>query len=266
MICKGETVWLENGQECTYLGAAGDGHIVEPCLDFEDGDEPAAGEQMLVRAVFSSAPHIRCHADIEKGRAELSALRQETRAAREEHRKTETLKADTLKSLAEVEALRRIQDFIDGKITHFLGTPWGARLITFEEAMHSQDEYTHRPNPIKLLCLFGDSEGVLSWKINMYHDGSGSWKEWRPFTSYDDAKAALAEYVAEEFAKYLAGDRVLYLNELVQECDKHGVPVPRDVLDKAELARRKEIKGRIEKHESEMVELRKQLGVDPSGG
>lgn len=260
MATEGETIWLENGQECTYLGVAGDGHIVEPCLVLEDADEPAVGEQMLVRKVYSSSPRYKFHNDIEKAEAKLLALRQETRDAHEKHKNIEALKTDTLKSLVEVEALRRIQDFIDGKITHFLGTTWGARLITFEEAMQSRDEYDCRPSPLKLLCLFGDSKGVLSWKINTYRDGSGSWKVWQPFTSYKDAKTALSEYAAEIFSTCLAGDRVSYLDELVKECGKHGVQVPRPVMDKLESVRRKGVRDRIEKHESEIAELREKLG------
>ncbi len=257
MISTGKTIWLENGQECTYLCAAGDGHVVEPCLDLEDG--PAAGSPIIVRELFLSPPHYKFHDEITWGEAALLAMRQETRDAREEHKDVEALKAATLGSLAEVEALHRIQDFIDGKITHFLGTTWGAKLITFKDAMETKDEYNCRPNPLKLLCLFGDSKGNLSWKVSEYRDGSGSWTTWRPFLSYEDAKAALAEHAAEEFSGYLDGLRVSYMDDLIKECGKHGLPVPLDVSAQFESVRRKGIEDRIGKHESDLSELREQL-------
>lgn len=257
---ENETVWLENGQECIYLGSVGTGHVVAPQMVLEDHNEPRfVGKEIYVRKVFPSPPRYKFHEEIEKKQAILANLRKEIRDTREEHKKTESLKADIHSSLSEIEDLQHIKDFIDGKITHFLGTTWKTEIITFEEAMRSQDEYTHRLNPLKLLCLFGDSEGNLSWNINMYRDGSGSWRTWRPFTSYEDAKAALSERASKEFAKYLSGDRVAYLYDLIKECRKHNVVVPDEVQDKCELDRCQKIQKSIDEYESKLASLRRQL-------
>lgn len=253
-------VWLPDGRECSYVCAAGNGHVVWAHLEHEEGGAPGFGGKEYVDHVLSSPPRHKLDRATTEAQERLDALRQEVSEAQQEHRQVEEMKETALKALSELKALQHIQDFIGGKITHFLGTTYGARLLTFQEAMGTkEDEYGRRPGETKLLSLFGRSGGDLSWRINTYYDGSGSWTEWLPFLSYEDAKAGLAEHASSRFTEYLSGGRASYTEKWAAECNKHCVPVPQNVLDKLESKRTRCIEDNIGTHEKAISELRGKL-------
>lgn len=97
---------------------------------------------------------------------------------------------DRLKKLAKYKGLERLEAFIDGKITHFVVIDYnGVNVKTFEElAVYRQDD-RRAPDGIKLLTLFGDSKGDLSWRLDQYRVASSSDMEVIPCISEEEAIA-----------------------------------------------------------------------------
>ena len=84
------------------------------------------------------------------------------------------------------EQLKYINDFMDGKITHYVYPRYGGVIIfsiNDKEGRCFYDDTSHR-----LLCLEGDSDRHIKWKLSMYGDGSGSSDEVIPCISLEMAK------------------------------------------------------------------------------
>jgi len=100
------------------------------------------------------------------------------------------------KKYAQYKALQRLDDFIDGKITHYAIIPdyryQKAHIMAFSDAKDSDET---RYNRTRLLCLFGKSDGNLAWGLNHYTDWSGGSQNVIPCTSYEQALDCIREYV-----------------------------------------------------------------------
>lgn len=165
----------------------------------------------VVAKVFDQAP-VAIH---EKRVAELlesvdkleqrhASLMQQIAAREQSHRQR-------LAKLAKHDGLQLIEDFIDGKITHYViseGYDWSndghyeLRISTPQEEK-SGNERNERE--LKLLALYGKSGRTVEWKLHYYSDGSGgrSCFCW-PFTSYDSAREFAVKLFEEACSKSLA--------------------------------------------------------------
>jgi hypothetical protein len=146
-------------------------------------------------------------------------------------------------------ALNRIEDFIDKKITHLAVFGYGApKVATFDEAMRDF-EYGRFSNDIKLLCLFGKSNGDLEWRVNQYYDGSGSWKEVIPCQSEAEALTAVKEHTEKP-----RGD-------VMQWAFEFGVPVSQEYAGAVREQRRKALEAEVGKAKGNLAEAEHKLAT-----
>src|SRR5262249_25554574 len=122
------------------------------------------------------------------------------------------------------EALKRLDDFLAGNITHAVRARYsGISIGTFAEVFEEGGRYD---KGVKLLTLFGDKKCGLSWHLNDYRDGSGSYTEIFPCTSLEDAKAVAQSKLDALFDLARRGERVSYLSEHIASALKDGLAVP----------------------------------------
>jgi hypothetical protein len=103
--------------------------------------------------------------------------------------------------------LQQLDDFIAGKITHFVVKEdyrESVEIHEFESFIQARDESRY-DKKLRLLSLYGDSKGDLSWRIDRYSDGSGdSWKHgncW-PATSCEDALEKASAWLEARYAEW----------------------------------------------------------------
>ena len=90
------------------------------------------------------------------------------------------------------DALKRVLDFVNGGITHIVTIGWSGKPIIHTRAEYfKHDDYGR---DVKLLTLYGKSNGDITWKLNQYSDGSGCDYEVYCFKSEDDARKFCQEY------------------------------------------------------------------------
>lgn len=94
------------------------------------------------------------------------------------------------------EAFDRIIEFMSGKVTHVVFHEYGDMTIkTFEDALISSEERSIEYG-LKLVTLFGRSEGKLDFRIDRWSDGSGGSRNLCvPFQSYEEAEKHIQEVV-----------------------------------------------------------------------
>lgn len=119
----------------------------------------------------------------------------------------------------EHECFKQMELFLTGQIKFLVSETYcDYKIIPFFEAMPESGD---RDNNIRLITLFGNSNGVLTWKLNHYRDGSGDDTTITPATSLDEAKALLEEIIAKKIEKKdTASDAMVKAKKL------YGLSVP----------------------------------------
>ena len=187
--------YLATGQEVVVVQKLDGGYLVN-CLyecgcddDYEDHDSPR-----IVAEVFNAPPRAKFDTQIAQLKAKCEALEARHSSLAQQVRQSEEKEKSILATLKRVKCLARLEDFINGKITHYAVIPsWGMPHIL--AVTDTQAEYSR--NKFKLLQLFGDTGGNLEWNLNRYADGSGGNQTVIPTTSYEEAEQAIRAHVAE---------------------------------------------------------------------
>lgn len=210
MFNQGDTVFSSDGREARFIAELDGSFIVCPVYDSEDEEdgEPIHGTPEKWSRVYAKCPVERYDKEIAVLNAEISEKEQRLYALRSELANAEKATKDRLAKLQKFAALERLEDWIDGKFTHFVITPeYGTPIIaTKEKALAGGGGGDPRyDTTIKLLTLFGDTKGDLQWKLNQYRDGSGSWGDVCPCASEEDAIATIRTMYAAAVAEWRHG-------------------------------------------------------------
>lgn len=230
----GKTYYARDGQMLELLAFTTDEQFV--CAELFEVDT-YEGERQTVwcnvvfqTELYASPPRKLIDAEVAALREEANSLREKNAAARREVLKAEAEVAQRLKTLSAYDGLERLEDFIAGKVTHVVVENYdGAKVIPFSE-LQQVSEYYRKPEGIKLISLFGDTAGKLTWRVNQYKDGSGSnWSRMEPATSEDEANVILRRWIVEDLAHAAVeakAGRHWYALRSVKAAIDHGVPVP----------------------------------------
>lgn len=89
-------------------------------------------------------------------------------------------------------AIDTIAQFMTGGITHLVETEWNCRILDFSKAISPG---VHDSGDLKLVSLFGGSNGDVTWRLHTYSDHSGGSKTVVPATSYAHAVSIVSDYV-----------------------------------------------------------------------
>jgi hypothetical protein len=206
----GRAYWLRDGREVEYLALTAAGqHVVAPVIELEtyDGRELGRGPAEFTSELFAKAP-------VEKRSEEIVAL--EVKVRELEKRKAE-LFSECVNSEREVRArldklkkfagLERIEDFVEGRVTHVVIENYGDTIydvVPLDNLQQYSDSYTRKPEGIKLISLFGSTGGDLQWRSNQWRDESGTWRMIVPCSSEEEGQARRLDLIAEGLASHWA--------------------------------------------------------------
>lgn len=212
--------------------------VWEGYSDPNDSTPYADGSMQIVERLFHTPP-------IDKKDARIAQLEQQIRneeirlvQIRKEIEGAQKGHTDLIKKLEQIPALQRIADMIDGKFTHCVIENNGEFFVkTFKEAMSGLEEYERGPGLFKLICLYGNSNGDMLWKINKYRDGSGDWRHLEVCHSEEEARAALIAQVSERITKAIAQKHTWMLDRLIKSLERIGEKAPEEAVEMAAKAK-----------------------------
>jgi hypothetical protein len=222
--------------------------------DPETGDEIEGDLQVIDVELFDQPPRQKVETNLVDLQAKVSAARAELSRLTQDVREAEKVGKARLAKLAQYDQLKRLEDFLDGKITHYVMADWGPpKIVPLAE---TKAEYSHRDS--RLLCLFGTTNRSLSWRLNRYNDGSGCWTYVFPCCSLEEAK----EVVAKSFADHFAGKSVDNYSthpqrSWLEAADKAGIAVPAEYRAAVVATEAKSRANEIKNLETKLAELRK---------
>ena len=237
--------------------------IVQEIFVTADGAEIPSGEQFIVKGLHN-APceswHDKRVRVMEERHDRLSKdlelyERNAQMAKRNAANRIRALKA--IASNVVASQLATLEMFVAGNITHLVKcTSYDCRIVPFDGELQSSD--CGIDDNVRLLTLFGRSDGNMAWKLNHYSDGSGSSSDVFPCDSPESAVAAAQAYYDDMVDKWRNSDRRCPPNDDWMKTPeyKDAIEVPSDLLEhlKAEAERKRN--ERIAKLEAELAELK----------
>ena len=162
------------------------------------------------------------------------------------------------------EQLDMLKMFLAGDITHLLISPsYSPRIVAFDSLLLEPDEYS-RYEYLKLLTLFGNSKGSLSWRLNDYRDGSGSWTEIYPARSYADALRIAQEQLDRRVTQWREHNSRRPESLYFTEWAKVPTVLPADVQEHNAKVTKLQRDQRITELEAELAKVRQPI-AEPEG-
>lgn len=154
--------------------------------------------------------------------------------------------------------LETLKAFMAGEITHLFVAGYSPEIISWKDsnAVYDKDSFYHhaRLEGIKLVSLFGKSDGDLSYRLHEYRDGSGGCgKTVYPAKSYEAALAMAQAQLDEDGESYVSGGSQ-YLNMESWQKMK-GIVIPPAVIERWEMLADAQRLDRIEKIKKELADL-----------
>lgn len=247
--------YLADGEIVRILSQpAPDQIVVEMGRTYEDDpDELFFDGVRVVQKVYDKPPVEAFHKDVLKLEARANVLREHIRIMDEMERNTKR----RLEALKVYDQLARVEDFLAGKITHYViydayhGSDTAIpRISTPEKEISGDDER----GQIKLLALYGTKERTMEWKLLRYSDGSGDGKLCIPCLSLEEAQQKARQILAASIRNYKVPEQhnCQHGLNLMAAARQLDVPLPDGFAD---ALRRCELRNRHSEVESKKKEL-----------
>lgn len=218
--------YLPDGQAVEIISEIPNGFLVSRIFEDADTGETINGKPELVAKVYDKAPTERMDKEFLALQSSIDDLYRKQREAGEALQIAKAAIEGQKAKFDRVEQLRLLEDFIDGKITHYVEfTGYSEpRIIPFAET--KSDEYCGNRD-MRLLSLFGSSNGQLSWMLNRYRDGSGIYTEVFPCNSLEAAQTMVKERILAKADESKDGP----IEHVVTSAEKFGVELPIEYLN-----------------------------------
>lgn len=251
------TVYTIDGRASRVLTTLSDGRKVIELAYEDDGEMYFSGETAIVDRVFDNPPVESRHKEIAKLDEKCAQLR--ARATELQHAifTAEREHKERIAKLTQYEPLKFIEDFLDGKLTHYVlvgrYNPEIIRISTPAEEIDTESRWEKKQ---KLLSLFGTpNTRDIGW-----------WLEYEqvfPFTSLEAAREKAGELLAKAFDS--VRKQAYHAERAVQSAKALNMPVPDDILQLVRENRVKNAQSAVEKARAELANAEKALASVQGG-
>lgn len=260
-----ETKFLANGAEVEVIAKTPAGFLVVPIYDGDEGSQTDYDAPFNADKVYDKPP-------TEKLNAEIAALQERIRELSAERN---TLSGDVRDLEAKINArkdaikqhekLKHLEDFIAGKITHYVETCGydAPKIVEFSKSFSDGSNEYDRPRALKLLTLFGKSNGDLNWNLGQYYDGSGHSPNVFVARSLEEAIEFIKGYIAQQAIETADRPR----DWVIKTAQKYSVQLPDGYVEKHNAGCLESIRTNIANTQKSLegyqLELGKYLPVAP---
>jgi len=221
-----------------------------------DGNEFPSGEKFIVSEVFNEKPMTYKEKTLKNLEEDLDKRINILKDKNEFYRKKIDNETSTLSEILEnyqsilkkitSNKLETLINFLTGKIKYVvIFDCTNAGIYDFIEFFNFKDHFGN----IKLISLFGDSEGDLTYKINSYNDGSGGYSQVYFFTNKKEAKEKLQELILDANIS----------NFIIKLAEEYNLKLDEEKLQKYKQKQMESINSDIKRKLFEAEKLKKEL-------
>lgn len=213
---------------------------------FEEGDndeEFADDRVYLVAEVFDSAPTAVLDSKVAELNEQVAKLQGDLTMLRAKAHEQKELDRQRMGRITQINKLELLDDYIQGKITHYaILEHWGGPSIL--DAADAVTEDSRWDKKLRLLSLFGDSKGDLTWGLSRYSSMSHDNLIVMPARSREEAEGFVRANLTQKMAAANLSQPHVYEN-LLKQARHFGADIPAalsEAFEKyKETARRLEI-------------------------
>lgn len=242
--------YTSDGRKVVVVGALNAKETIVQEVFIINGNEIPSGENFVVKSLHD-APAISWE---EKRTKEIKDRYNETKQKYEKEEQAFSRNhANAIKDLKNktsylrkvipsisVETFDRVAAFLQDKIHYVVTGTYSPSIEAFHARMMTD---VYDGGGLKLLTLFGEDDGSMTFKINRYGDGSGGDTTIFPYETYEEAVAKLQEIIDNQ-KKY--GENIFAM------AAKHNLHLDQDKIAAYQQEKEKELFSLIEKKENEI--------------
>ena len=261
-----ETKYTSDGRKVIVVGKLNsEQHIVQEIFVC-DGQEVPSGENFVVSSLHD-AP---AESWKEKNLRELEERYDKQRKSIEaridsDHKRldiAQTKSKERAKAIlafarnSDNEQLQLLHAFMAGEITHFFIENYSPEIVSWDDNQpYVTDSWYGRLKieGVKLITLFGSSEGKLDYRISQYGDGSGGGGKVIPCRNYEEALVCAQTSLDAKAELYVSGELNHFDPDRWSKIE--GIQIPAAANKKYMTAKRKNQRVRIKKLRAEIAEL-----------
>jgi hypothetical protein len=229
--------------------------IVQEIFIKEDGSEIPSGENFVVKSLHDAPVKSWKEEKAEEIEKRYNEVKEKYDSDIKIYRKNFeneklklTAKTEYLKkfiSKAAVEHFEILEKFLKGEIKFLVQGSYSPKIIKYKDFI---SEYDGRN--LRLLCMYGKDDGTIGYGINRYPDGSGSWDNYFPFSTHQEAVKKLSEIVK---SKTCISEYTIKLSQ------EYGFELNQDALAKYRKEKIEDLEERIKKNKSSIKECKDRL-------
>lgn len=263
-----ESKFLSDGRKVTIIGQLNNTEwIVQEVFVTAQGDEIPSGERFTTKSLHDSPVETYKDRQEKKLNESIRVLQNKETAVQESIKKLErertayekTFKStkslsDSLLKQIDEGAFNLLCDVMSGNVKYLIeDSPYGVyEPKLFLDAIKSYDSYE---TEIKLISLFGRSNGSLVYKLNQYYDGSGSSREVKLIRTDEE----LAQYYTDK-VKEIFENNPSYINmSHIEVAKRYGGIVAQEVVDIAFAKKVESLKANLEEYKKKFESSEKEL-------
>lgn len=263
-----ESKFLSDGRKVTIIGQLNNTEwIVQEVFVTAQGDEIPSGERFTAKSLHDSPVETYKDRQEKKLNESIRTLQNKETAVQESIKKLEreriayekTFKStkalsDSLLKQIDEGAFNLLCDVMAGNVKYLVeDSGYGVyEPKLFLDAIKSYDSYDIE---IKLLSLFGRSNGSLVYKMSQYYDGSGGSREVILIRTDEE----LAQYYTNKVkAIYEKNPNYISMSH-INVAKKYGGIVAQDIIETAQAVKVESLKSNIEEHRKKFEASTKEL-------
>ena len=263
-----ESKFLSDGRKVTIIGQLNNTEwIVQEVFVTAQGDEIPSGERFTTKSLHDSPVETYKDRQEKKLNESIRTLQNKETAVQESIKKLEreriayekTFKStkalsDSLLKQIDEGALNLLCDVMAGNVKYLVeDSGYGVyEPKLFLDAIKSYDSYDIE---IKLLSLFGRSNGSLVYKMNQYYDGSGGSREVILIRTDEE----LAQYYTDKVKSIYEKNPNYISMSYINVAKKYGGIVAQDIIETAQAVKVESLKSNIEEHRKKFEASTKEL-------
>lgn len=228
--------------------------IVQEIFVTKDGAEIPSGENFVTKSLHD-APVVswkekelkELNERFDRERKELNSKIEQLKRKQRETGEIFGMNAQIIKNINPA-MFDTVADFLSGEYKFAVCVDWGGvQIYPINDFVLSMNGYDIE---IKLLSIFGKTNGNFGWRINSYRDDSGSWKEFKPCKTMAEAIQTAADLISQKES---------YIEKYIDFLVENSIPLDSDKLNVFLARQEKSIRDEIASHEKRVEEYKAKL-------
>ncbi|WP_085703895.1 hypothetical protein [Pseudomonas sp. B15(2017)] len=259
--------YTSDGKKVLVVGKLNAEQTIVQEIFVSAGQEIPSGENFVVKSLHDAPAESWKEKNLRELEARYERSRKELESSIDQQARRLTMIKDKAKHHAdalfkfvensESDQLDLLKKVLSGQITHVFISGYSPEIFEWEEGSKAYDIDTYhgrmQVDGIKLLSVYGYSDGNLTYRLHSYRDGSGGSDQVFPVCSYAEALTLAQAECDKQAASYLADKRSSFHLSSWQKIE--GIVIPEAAIQKCDAEADAQRVKRIANLKKELADL-----------